>query len=332
MKYLLITGGAGFIGSHAICYFLSRYPDYTIVNVDKLTYASTLDNMDAFFHHPQHVFVPDDITNRQAMDSLFRQYPFSGIIHFAAESHVDNSIHGPEVFIQTNVVGTFTLLEMARKYWEGKNHRFHHISTDEVYGSLGETGHFTETTPYAPNSPYSASKAASDHLVRSYHKTYGLNTVITHCSNNYGPHQHREKFIPTVISKALAGAQIPIYGNGKNTRDWIYVLDHCEGIDRVFHHAAPGECFNMGGNHELSNILLAHQICEQLDKHYPRPDGRHYHEQIQYVQDRPGHDFRYAVSIEKIQKVLGWQPNTAFEQGLLNTIAYYAQKEETMPV
>jgi len=325
MKKLLITGGAGFIGSHAINHFLSRYENITIVNIDKLTYAGSNANMQGFFADPRHIFVQGDITNKALIDSIFSDYGITDVIHFAAESHVDNSIHGPDIFIQTNIIGTFTLLEAARKFWKNKpDCRFHHISTDEVYGSLGQVGYFTEESPFAPNSPYSASKASSDHLVRSFHKTYGLNTVITHCSNNYGQHQHNEKFIPTVIRRALRKEPIPIYGNGKNTRDWLYVGDHCEGIDTVFHHAPPGECFNMGGNYELSNIALAELICAMLDRLYPLCNNCSYSAQISYVKDRAGHDFRYAVSTEKIQRLLGWVPKTRFEEGLLETIKYYA--------
>ncbi|MBN9287334.1 MAG: dTDP-glucose 4,6-dehydratase [Gammaproteobacteria bacterium 39-13] len=325
MKNLLITGGAGFIGSNAIDYFLTQHQNYTIINLDKLSYAASIDNMDSFLHHPRHIFVKGDITDSALVEKLFIEYEIEGVIHFAAESHVDNSINQPDIFIKTNVLGTFTLLEAARKYWTGskKESRFHHISTDEVYGSLGEEGFFTEETPYAPNSPYSASKASSDHLVRSYHKTYGLNTVITNCSNNYGPHQHAEKLIPTIIRKALAGQSIPIYGNGKNVRDWLFVTDHCQAIDKVFHLASAGAHFNVGGNNELSNIDLALLICAKLNELCPSTSKGDYSALINYVTDRPGHDFRYAVSINKIELALGWKPETAFATGLMQTLTYY---------
>lgn len=325
MKNLLITGGAGFIGSNAINYFLNHYQHYTVINLDKMSYAASLDNMQLFFHHPRHVFIKGDITDSALVEELFVRYEIDGVIHFAAESHVDNSIHQPDIFVKTNVLGTFTLLEAARGYWKKNKseNRFHHISTDEVYGSLGEEGCFTEETPYAPNSPYSASKASSDHLVRSYHKTYGLNTVITNCSNNYGPHQHREKLIPTIIRKALTGQSIPIYGNGKNVRDWLFVTDHCQAIDKIFHLAASGSHYNIGGNNELSNINLALMICAKLNELCPNDRIGDYASLISYVNDRPGHDFRYSVSIDKIHRELGWQPQTEFSAGLVQTLTYY---------
>ncbi len=327
MKTILITGGAGFIGSNAIAYFLSHYPDYTIINLDNMSYAASPRNMASFWDNPRHFFIKGDITDSVLVEKIFADYDISGVIHFAAESHVDNSIAKPDIFIKTNILGTFTLLEAAKKFWKGKpENRFHHISTDEVYGSLGEEGVFTEETPYAPNSPYSASKASSDHLVRSYFKTYGLNTVITNCSNNYGPHQHAEKFIPTVIRKALANEPIPIYGNGKNVRDWIFVDDHCRAIDAVFHKAKPGEHFNIGGDHELSNIELAHTICSRLNKKYSQSPGFDYRTLVQFVRDRPGHDFRYAVSNEKISRHLQWMPNTIFEMGIDKTLSYYIEQ------
>ncbi|MBI2791873.1 MAG: dTDP-glucose 4,6-dehydratase [Gammaproteobacteria bacterium] len=323
MKNILVTGGAGFIGSNAIAYLLNKYPNYTIINLDILSYAASLENMQSFSNNPRHIFIKGDITDSALVDKIFVDYDISGVIHFAAESHVDNSIRFPDIFIRTNIVGTFTLLEAARKFWQGKSeNRFHHISTDEVYGSLGADGFFTEKTPYAPNSPYSASKASSDHLVRSYFKTYGLNVVITNCSNNYGPHQHKEKFIPTVIRKALANEPIPIYGNGENVRDWLYVTDHCAALDLVFHHGACGEQYNIGGNDELSNIQLALFICRLLDNISPNVGGT-YEQLIQFVKDRPGHDFRYAISFEKLKSQLGWEPKTKFEQGLTQTLSYY---------
>lgn len=326
MKTVLITGGAGFIGSHAVELFLNQYSDYRIINLDKLTYAGSPHNMDSFIDNPQHVFVQGDIVDKALIEKIFQQYGITDVIHFAAETHVDNSIVSPDQFIQTNVVGTFTLLEVARQAWKGRYdaHRFHHISTDEVYGSLGETGIFTEDTAYAPNSPYSASKASSDHLVRSYHKTYGLNTTMTHCSNNYGPRQHAEKLIPTIIRKALSHQPIPVYGTGMNIRDWLHVKDHCLGIAKVFHEAKPGEHYNIGGNQELRNHLIVDQICELLNVHFPSLKGQPYQSLITYVTDRAGHDYRYAVSTQKIEQDLHWQPTIAFQEGLLETIQAYA--------
>lgn len=325
MRTLLITGGAGFIGSHAVEVLLQRYPDYHIINLDKLTYAGSLNNIESVIAHPHHHFIQGDIVDSAFIETLFATHPISDVIHFAAETHVDNSIVTPDQFIQTNVVGTFTLLEAARKAWKKdySAHRFHHISTDEVYGSLGETGIFTEDTPYAPNSPYSASKASSDHLVRSYHHTYGLNTVITHCSNNYGPRQHAEKLIPTVIRKALALEPIPIYGTGNNIRDWLHVKDHCNAIDQVFHQAKPGEHYNIGGNQELQNNTIVEQICNILNSLCPRHDGQNYQSLIRFVTDRAGHDYRYAVSTQKIEQQLGWKPTITLSQGLLETVKSY---------
>ncbi len=324
MKHLLITGGAGFIGSNAISYFLTKYPDYTIINLDKLTYAASPLNMASFENNPRHIFIKGDISDSILVEKLFSDYEIDGVIHFAAESHVDNSISNPDVFIKTNIMGTFVLLEAARKAWKSKpQNRFHHISTDEVYGALGETGYFTEQTQYAPNSPYSASKASSDHLVRSYFKTYGLNTVTTNCSNNFGPHQHQEKLIPTIIRNALSGKSIPIYGNGKNVRDWLYVEDHCHAIDLVFHQGEKGETYNIGADNELSNIKLAWLICEELNRTCPAENNADYRQLISYVSDRPGHDFRYAISYEKLNKALGWEPQTLFKEGLSKTIAFY---------
>lgn len=330
MKTILVTGGAGFIGSHGVEILLNRYPDYRIINLDKLTYAGSSDNLASFEHNPRHVFVQGDIVDKLLVASLFNQYSITDVIHFAAETHVDNSIVSPDQFIQTNVVGTFTLLEVARQAWKADyaSHRFHHISTDEVFGSLGETGVFTEDSPYAPNSPYSASKASSDHLVRSYHKTYGLNTVITHCSNNYGPRQHAEKLIPTIIRKALALEPIPIYGTGTNIRDWLHVKDHCYAIDRVFHKAKAGEHYNIGGNQELRNNEIAEKICIILNTLYPRQDGQSYQSQIRFVTDRAGHDFRYAVATNKIERELLWKPSIDLDVGLLETIKAYAKVVE----
>ncbi|MBN2964658.1 dTDP-glucose 4,6-dehydratase [Sulfurospirillum sp. T05] len=333
MKHLLLTGTAGFIGSNFVPYFLDAHPDTKLISLDALTYAGTLDNLQEVATHPRHVFVEGNITSRSLVQHLFETYPIEGVIHFAAESHVDNSIKNPGVFIETNVNGTFTLLDVAYKNWmekpftckAGLEHaRFHHISTDEVYGTLGETGLFTETTPYAPNSPYSASKAASDMIVRSYHHTYGLNTVITNCSNNYGPKQHDEKLIPTIIRNALQGSPIPIYGDGKNVRDWLYVLDHCKGIDLAFHKGKAGETYNIGGRNERTNLQIVHAICEILDNIHP--SQRSYKELITFVEDRAGHDRRYAIDATKIETELGWRADEDFESGIVKTVAWYLKR------
>lgn len=332
-KTLLVTGGAGFIGSHAVEMLLKRHPNYTIINLDKLTYAGSLNNLVACMDNPRHVFVQGDICDQPLLEKLFKQYHISDIIHFAAESHVDNSISDPNAFIQTNIVGTYTLLEVARVHWQDnfQHHRFHHISTDEVYGSLGETGCFTEETPYAPNSPYSASKASSDHLVRSYHRTYGLNAVMTHSSNNYGSRQHAEKLIPTVIRKALALETIPVYGTGMNIRDWLHVSDHCDAIDMVFHRGLPGEAYNIGGDQERRNNEIVKQICEILNQIHPNKACENYNTLIRHVSDRKGHDYRYAVSNQKIRDQLGWQPAFSFEKGLSDTVKSYLTKNERTP-
>jgi dTDP-glucose 4,6-dehydratase len=332
MKTILITGGAGFIGSNFIPYFLTQHPEYTLVNLDALTYAGNPANLKEIEHHPNYVFVHGNICDRPLVESLFEQYHFAGVIHFAAESHVDNSIAGPEAFIKTNINGTFTLLDVARLYWMDEpfkvkagceENRFLHISTDEVYGSLGKEGLFTEATPFAPNSPYSASKASSDLLVRSYFHTYGLNVVTTNCSNNYGPKQHNEKLIPTIIRKALSGQPIPIYGDGMNVRDWLYVLDHAKGIDLAFHKGRSGETYNIGGRNERTNNQIVAAICEQLDDKRPKPDGKSYKEQITYVKDRAGHDKRYAIDATKIEQELGWRADDHFEVGIMKTINWY---------
>lgn len=328
MKNILVTGGAGFIGSNAIDYLLSKYPHYTIVNVDKLSYAASIDNMHSFYDNPRHIFIKGDITDQNLIEKIFVKYDITGVIHFAAESHVDNSIKYPDIFVQTNIVGTFILLEAARKLWKGNNrtNRFHHISTDEVYGSLGDEGYFTEHTPYAPNSPYSASKASSDHLVRSYFKTYNLNTVISNCSNNYGPHQHQEKLIPTIIKKCITQEPIPIYGNGRNIRDWLFVQDHCHAIDVIFHQANPGEQFNIGGDNEIANIELAKRICQELNSLFPSENDVDYLSLIAYVPDRAGHDFRYAISFEKLRQAHNWSPQTDFAKGISQTLNFYLQR------
>lgn len=335
MKNILITGGAGFIGSNFVPYFLNKYSEYNLINLDKLTYAGDLVNLEEVKSDDRYTFVQGDICDRSLIEELFKQYNFHGVIHFAAESHVDNSIEGPEAFINTNINGTFTLIDVARKHWmnspfekkdEFKEARFHHISTDEVYGTLGETGFFKETTPYAPNSPYSASKASSDMLVRSYFHTYGLNVVTTNCSNNYGPKQHDEKLIPVIIRKALNGENIPIYGDGKNIRDWLYVLDHCKGIDLVFHKGQTGETYNIGGRNERNNNEVVTTICEMLDKKHPKKDGSSYKSQISYVKDRAGHDRRYAIDASKIENDLGWKADENFDTGIELTVEWYLNK------
>ena len=325
MKTILVTGGAGFIGANFIPYFLEKYPQIRVVNLDKLTYAGNLQNLKEIENHPNYIFVQGDICDRSLLVSLFEKYDFQGVIHFAAESHVDNSIATPEVFVQTNVHGTFQLLDVAYKHWQNapfsykkgyENARFHHISTDEVYGSLGEEGFFTEQTPYAPNSPYIASKASSDMMVRAYFHTYGMNVTTSNCSNNYGPKQHNEKLIPVIIRKALQGENIPIYGDGKNIRDWLYVLDHCRGIDLVFHNGKAGETYNIGGRNEWDNHSITLHICKILDEKCPKSNGKSYAEQIQFVQDRSGHDRRYAIDTSKIEKQLNWKAKENFASGI----------------
>ncbi|MDD7885934.1 dTDP-glucose 4,6-dehydratase [Flavivirga sp. 57AJ16] len=330
---ILITGGAGFIGSNFIVYFLKHHPLVKIINIDKLTYAGDLSNLKEVENSNNYKFIKGDICDRGLIEDLFKQYNFNGVIHFAAESHVDNSIKRPNEFINTNVLGTFNLIDVAKNHWmEGpnkikKNHetsRFHHISTDEVYGSLGDTGLFTEQTPYGPNSPYSASKASSDFIVRSYFHTYGMNVVTTNCSNNYGPKQHDEKLIPTIIRKALQGESIPIYGKGDNIRDWLYVEDHCKGIDLAFHKGVSGETYNIGGQNERDNLYIANTICDILDKKLPKDTS--YKDQITFVKDRPGHDFRYAIDAAKIEEELGWKAEESFETGIRKTVGWYVKK------
>lgn len=291
-----------------------------MVNLDKLTYAGNLDNLKECEGSENYTFVKGDICDNELVEQIFQNYKITDVIHFAAESHVDNSIKNPRAFVETNVLGTFTLLENFRKYSSG---RFHHISTDEVYGSLGESGYFMENTPYAPNSPYSASKASSDMLVRSYFHTYGTNVVTTNCSNNYGPKQHQEKLIPTIIRTALSEQPIPIYGDGENIRDWLYVLDHCKAIDLVFYKGRSGETYNIGGHNERNNIEIATKICEILDIRRPRNNGRSYKELITFVNDRPGHDKRYAIDTTKLQTELGWQAEETFDTGIIKTVEWY---------
>lgn len=330
-KHILVTGGAGFIGSNFIHYFRKKYPDARLINLDALTYAGHAGHLEAFAGDPNYQFVHGDICDKSLVAALFSDYRIAGVVHFAAESHVDNSISNPDAFVKTNINGTFNLLEAARRSWmaapfEAKepfeNARFLHISTDEVYGSLGPEGYFTEQSPYAPNSPYSASKASSDMLARSYFHTYGLNVVITNCSNNYGARQHDEKLIPTIIRKALRREPIPIYGDGQNIRDWLYVDDHCRGIDLAFHKGRAGESYNVGGRNEKTNIEVAEAICRLLDETHPQK-GMSHKSLITFVKDRPGHDRRYAIDASKIEAELGWKPQEAFESGLRKTVEWY---------
>ena len=334
MKHILVTGGAGFIGANFVPYFIENNSDYHLVNLDLLTYAGNLENVSEVENHPRYTFVQGDICDRNFVEELFQKFQFHDVIHFAAESHVDNSISGPEAFIKTNVLGTFNLLDAARKLWMSapnqynvgfENSRFHHVSTDEVYGTLGETGLFEETTPYAPNSPYSASKAGSDMIVRSYFHTYGMNVVTTNCSNNYGPKQHNEKLIPTIIRKAISGENIPIYGDGKNVRDWLYVLDHCKGIDLAFKKGKAGETYNIGGRNERNNLYIVDKVCAILDEMQPKASGS-YKDQISFVKDRPGHDLRYAIDATKIENELGWKADENFDTGIVKTVRWYLEK------
>jgi len=332
MTTWLVTGGAGFIGGNFVLEAVAR--GIRVVNLDALTYAGNRDTLAAVEGDPRHVFVHGDIGDRALVARLLAEYRPRAVLNFAAESHVDRSIDGPAAFIQTNVVGTLVLLEAVRDYWkslEGEaraRFRFLHVSTDEVYGSLGETGVFTEETPYAPNSPYAASKAASDHLVRAFHHTYGLPTLTTHCSNNYGPYQFPEKLIPLVIAKALAGEPLPVYGDGGQVRDWLHVADHCAAIRAVLAGGRVGETYNIGGNAERRNIDVVRTICALLDQRRPRPDGQPYAAQITFVQDRPGHDRRYAIDAGKLRRELGWAPARSFEQGLADTVDWYLAHQD----
>jgi len=337
-KTILVTGCAGFIGSNFVPYFIDKYEEYNIVNLDLLTYAGNLENLTEVENHPRYKFIKGDICNRELVEFIFDEYDVRGVIHFAAESHVDNSIKNPGVFIETNVNGTFTLLDVAKNKWMEKPFsykkdyegcRFHHISTDEVYGTLNETDLFTEETPYAPNSPYSASKASSDMIVRSYQETYGLNTVITNCSNNYGPKQHDEKLIPTIIRKCLAGEPIPIYGDGKNIRDWLYVLDHCKGIDLVYHTGKEANVYNIGGRNERTNLQIVDRITSILDEKVPakeRIGKKSYKELITFVEDRAGHDRRYAIDATKLETELGWKADENFDTGIVKTVDWYLER------
>lgn len=328
MKSILITGGAGFIGSHVVRLFVNKYPGYQIVNLDALTYAGNLENLRDIENKPNYTFVKADIRDVEAIKAVFSKYKIEGVIHLAAESHVDRSISDPLAFIQTNIVGTVTLLNAAREAWkdsfEGK--LFYHISTDEVYGSLGETGFFTEETSYDPRSPYSSSKASSDHLVRAYYHTYKLPVLITNCSNNYGPNQFPEKLIPLAIHNIKNSKPVPVYGKGENIRDWLYVVDHARAIDQVFHEGKVGDTYNIGGHNEWKNIDLIYLLCKIMDTKLGRTAGTS-EKLITFVKDRAGHDLRYAIDSSKIQRELGWKPSLQFEEGLEKTVEWYLQNE-----
>ncbi len=327
-KTVLITGGAGFIGSHVVRRFVSNYPDYLIVNADKLTYAGNLENLTDIDTKPNYQFEKTDIVDKQAVVDLFSRYDFDGVIHLAAESHVDRSITAPDEFVFTNIVGTVNLLNAALDRWKNKmeGRLFYHISTDEVYGSLGKEGLFTEDSAYDPKSPYSASKASSDHMVRAYHHTFGLPAVISNCSNNYGPNQFPEKLIPLVINNIRNSKPIPVYGKGENIRDWLYVEDHASAIDLIFHRGSNGETYNIGGNNEWKNIDLIRLLCRIMDKKLNRTEGTS-EKLITYVRDRPGHDLRYAIDSSKIRKELGWSPIPEFAAGLEKTVQWYLTNE-----
>lgn len=330
-KNILVTGGAGFIGSHVIRLFVNTYPNYRIINLDSLTYAGNLDNLKDLEDKSNYTFVKGDITDYPTMEKVFSGYQIDGVIHLAAESHVDRSISNPLSFLETNIIGTFNLLNAARNYWkenlDGK--LFYHVSTDEVYGSLGEEGFFYEDTPYDPRSPYSASKASSDHIVRAYHHTYGLPVVISNCSNNYGSHQFPEKLIPLMINNIRDNKALPVYGKGENVRDWLWVEDHARAIHEVFTQGKKGETYNIGGNNEWTNIALVKLLCQVMDEKLGREKGSS-EKLITYVSDRPGHDLRYAIDATKIKKDLGWEPSVTFEEGLNITVDWYLNNAEWM--
>ncbi|RYZ23490.1 MAG: dTDP-glucose 4,6-dehydratase [Chitinophagaceae bacterium] len=328
-RTIIITGGAGFIGSHVVRLFVNRYPDYKIVNLDALTYAGNLENLKDIQDAPNYVFEKVNILDAAELERVFAEHRPDGVIHLAAESHVDRSIVSPLDFVYTNVIGTVNLLNTARNAWKGDfdGKRFYHVSTDEVYGALGDTGFFTETTPYDPHSPYSASKASSDHFVRAYHDTYGLPVVITNCSNNYGPNHFPEKLIPLCIHNIIHNKPLPVYGDGKYTRDWLFVIDHARAIDLVFHEGKNGDTYNIGGFNEWQNINLVKLLCKQMDEKLGRPEGTS-EGLITFVKDRPGHDLRYAIDATKINKELGWSPSVTFEEGLSKTIDWYLENEE----
>jgi dTDP-glucose 4,6-dehydratase len=331
---ILVTGGAGFIGANFVLDWLAHH-DETVINLDKLTYAGNLDNLSSLADNQRHIFVRGDIGDSALVARLLEEYQPRAVLNFAAESHVDRSIHGPEDFIETNIVGTFRMLEAVRAYWKGlagaaqQAFRFLHVSTDEVYGSLGkDEAAFTESHQYEPNSPYSASKAASDHLVRAYHHTYGLPVLTTNCSNNYGPYHFPEKLIPLMIVNALAGKALPVYGDGQQIRDWLYVKDHCSAIRRVLEAGTVGEVYNVGGWNEKPNIDIVHTVCTLLDEMRPRTDGQPYSAQVTYVTDRPGHDRRYAIDARKLERELGWKPAETFETGIRKTVQWYLDNQD----
>ncbi|HOI31808.1 MAG: dTDP-glucose 4,6-dehydratase [Bacteroidales bacterium] len=328
MKKILITGGAGFIGSHVVRLFVNNYPNYQIYNLDKLTYAGNLANLKDVEDKPNYHFIKADIVDGEQMQALFEDHQFDSVIHLAAESHVDRSIANPMEFIMANIVGTVNLLNAARHQWQGdfEGKRFYHISTDEVYGSLGHTGFFYETTPYDPHSPYSASKASSDHLVRAYHDTYNLPIVISNCSNNYGPNQFPEKLIPLIINNIRNEKPLPVYGKGLNVRDWLYVVDHARAIDVIFHQGGDGETYNIGGHNEWKNIDIVKLVCEIMDGKLGRADGTS-EKLITFVKDRAGHDLRYAIDATKLQNELGWMPSLQFEEGIRKTIDWYLENQ-----
>jgi dTDP-glucose 4,6-dehydratase len=328
MKTVLITGGAGFIGSHVVRRFVTQYPDYRIINVDALTYAGNLENLKDIEHAKNYVFEKADIKDSARISAIFDQYNVTDVIHLAAESHVDRSILSPMDFVYTNVIGTVTLLDVAKNKWKDdyKSHLFYHVSTDEVYGALGAEGLFTEETRYDPHSPYSASKAASDHFVRAYYDTYGLQVVISNCSNNYGPNHFPEKLIPLMINNIINNKPLPVYGDGKYTRDWLYVIDHARAIDLIFHEGKKGDTYNIGGFNEWQNINLVHVLCKQMDEKLGREPGTSA-KLITYVKDRPGHDLRYAIDAGKINKELGWSPSVTFEEGLSATIDWFLSNQ-----
>jgi len=327
---LMITGGAGFIGANLVLHWLRHHPDDLVVNFDALTYAGNLGNLEDVKNHPNYSFFRGDLRNTLEISKTFSEHNIEAVIHLAAESHVDRSIHGPADFIETNITGTFNLLETARKFWsdELSKHRFLHVSTDEVYGSLGSCGKFLESTPYAPNSPYSSSKAASDHLVRAWHHTYNMNVVTTNCSNNYGPYQFPEKLLPLLINNCTQNLPIPVYGDGENIRDWLFVEDHCEALDCVFHEGDPGETYNIGGCNEWRNIDIVRYLCRELDIELNRSGADSCEKLITFVKDRPGHDMRYAIDAGKIKNALNWTPRHTFEEGLAKTIRWYLEHQD----